>query len=140
MAAPQGPQGGRHPTLHSWAYTTQKGWVLVLSQPNSTSPLLASCFAAHPITRLAYIELSGTLRVVPISYLWERPRVIVCTVPTSAKVKAVRQTLAVAMTIDYEGQPIRALLLRGRDGIEIVDGVPPGVHRCQPEDPERAGC
>jgi len=73
---------------------------------------------------LAYIALDGTPRVVPIGYLWKDGRVIVCTVPTSAKVKALRQNPAVPLTIDYDGQPTRALLLRGRASIKIVKGVP----------------
>lgn len=87
-------------------------------------PIAGQLLRGSPLTRLAYIALDGTPRVVPISYLWKDRRVIVCTIPTSAKVKALRQNPAVALTIDYDGQPTRALLLRGLASIEIVDGVP----------------
>ena len=87
-------------------------------------PLAGQLLRGSPLTRLAYIALDGTPRVVPVGYLWKDRRVIVCTVPTSAKVKALRRNPAVALTIDYDGQPTRALLLRGEASIEIVDGVP----------------
>ena len=66
----------------------------------------------------------GTPRVVPISFLWKNRQVILFTIPTSAKVSALRQNPAVALTIDYDGQPTRALLLRGQASIDIVAGVP----------------
>ncbi len=76
------------------------------------------------MARLAYVALDGTPRVVPVSYLWKDWRIVVFTIPTSAKVDALRRNPAVALTIDYDGQPSRALLIRGRAEIEVVDGVP----------------
>lgn len=87
-------------------------------------PIAAQLLRGSPLTRLAYIATDGTPRVVPIAYLWKDRRVIICTIPTSAKVKALQRNPSVALTIDYDGQPTRALLLRGRARIEIVEGVP----------------
>ena len=87
-------------------------------------PIAAQLLRGSPLTRLAYVAMDGTPRVVPIAYLWKDRRVVVCTTPTSPKVKALEHNPAVALTIDYDGQPTRALLLRGQASIEIVEGVP----------------
>ena len=87
-------------------------------------PLAGQLLRGSPLTRLAYTALDGTPRVIPIGYLWKDRRLVVCTIPTSAKVKALRQNPAVALTIDSDGQPPRCLLMRGRASIEIVEGVP----------------
>ncbi len=60
----------------------------------------------------------------PIGFLWKDGRVVVCTIPTSAKVKALSQNPTAALTIDSDGQPPRCLLMRGRASIDIVEGVP----------------
>ena len=86
-------------------------------------PLAGQLLRGSPLMRLAYVARDGTPRVVPISYLWTGRRIVVCTTPTSGKVEALRRNPTVAMTIDYDGQPTRALLLRGVAGIEVVDGV-----------------
>ena len=87
-------------------------------------PLAGQLLRGSPLMRLAYVGLDGTPRVIPIAYLWKDRRIVVCTTPTSGKVKALRQSPAVAVTIDYDGQPTRALLLRGVASIEVIDGVP----------------
>ena len=87
-------------------------------------PLAAQLLRGSPLMRMAYVGIDGSPRVVPIAYLWKDHRVIVCTTPTSAKVRALSRNPAVAATIDYDGQPTRALLLRGLASIEVVDGVP----------------
>jgi len=46
------------------------------------------------------------------------------TVPTSAKVPALRKHPRVAITIDTETQPPHVLLIRGEASIELRDGVP----------------
>lgn len=87
-------------------------------------PLAGQLLRAEALVRLAYIALDGTPRVVPIGFLWKDRRMVVCTIPTSAKVEALRRNPVVAMTIDVDGHPPRALLLRGRATVEIVEGVP----------------
>ncbi len=87
-------------------------------------PLAAQLLRGSPLVRLAYVAEDGTPRVVPVGYLWKDRRIVVCTISTSAKVEGLRRNPAVALTIDYDGQPSRALLIRGRAEVEIVDGVP----------------
>jgi hypothetical protein len=91
----------------------------VMAKPISTE-LLDSSIPA----RLAYIGIDGDPRVIPIAFLWDGARLIVCTVPKSAKVPALRRNPRVAITIDTQGQPPRVLLIRGEATVELVDGVP----------------
>lgn len=74
--------------------------------------------------RLSYVGVDGDPRVIPIAFLWNGSQVIVCTVPTSAKVPALRQNPRVAVTIDTESFPPHVLLVRGVARVEVVDGVP----------------
>jgi hypothetical protein len=87
-------------------------------------PLAGQLLRGSPLMRLAYVGLDAAPRVIPIGFVWRDRRIVVCTIPTSAKVRALRVNPSVAVTIDTDGQPPRALLLRGRADIEIVDGVP----------------
>lgn len=74
--------------------------------------------------RLSYTGTDGGPRVVPIAFLWTGFAIVVCTVPKSAKVRALRNDPRVAITIDTEGYPPKVLLLRGSASLELVDGVP----------------
>lgn len=91
----------------------------VMSKPISRE-LLESSIPA----RLSYVGVDGDPRVIPIAFLWNGSQVIVCTVPTSAKVPALRQNPRVAVTIDTESFPPHVLLVRGVARVEVVDGVP----------------
>jgi hypothetical protein len=92
----------------------------VLSKPISQE-LLGSPIPA----RLAYTGLDGDPRVVPVAFHWNGAQLVVCTMPTMAKVRALRRNPRVAITIDTQEQwPPRVLLVRGTVSIEHVDGVP----------------
>ena len=92
----------------------------VLSKPISQE-LLGSAIPA----RLAYTDLDGDPRVVPVAFHWNGAQLVVCTMPTMAKVRALRHNPRVAITIDTQEQwPPRVLLVRGTASIEHVDGVP----------------
>jgi Pyridoxamine 5'-phosphate oxidase len=93
----------------------------ILAKPLSQE-LLASGIPA----RLAYTALDGYPRVIPIGFLWTGPQIEMYTVPTSAKVKALRKNPRVAITIDTEQFPPNVLLIRGSTSLELVDGVPDG--------------
>jgi nitroimidazol reductase NimA-like FMN-containing flavoprotein (pyridoxamine 5'-phosphate oxidase superfamily) len=83
--------------------------------------LLASTSAAH----LAYIGTDGTPRVIPVGFFWTGDQVVISTAPTSPKVAALSARPDVALTIDAGDTPdqARALSIRGRASVEIVDGV-----------------
>lgn len=91
----------------------------VMNKPISQE-LLGSAIPA----RFAYNGLDGDPRVIPIGFLWDGSRLIMATVPTSAKVPALQKHPRVAITIDTETFPPHVLLIRGDASIEVRDGVP----------------
>jgi hypothetical protein len=76
--------------------------------------------------RFAYDGLDGDPRVIPIGFWVEGERILMATVPKSAKVAALRRNPKVALTIDTGAFPPKALLLRGTADVEVVQGVPEG--------------
>jgi hypothetical protein len=92
----------------------------VLGKPISQE-LLGSDIPA----RLAYTGVDGDPRVIPVGFLWTAGRIRIGTLPSSAKVRALRQNSRVALTIDTQGFPPQALLVRGAASVELVDGVSP---------------
>jgi hypothetical protein len=76
------------------------------------------------LARLAYTGLDNLPRVIPIGFHWNGEVVVVCTAPISPKVGALSFRPDVALTIDTDVAAAKALLMRGRASIEIVDGVP----------------
>ncbi len=85
--------------------------------------LLASPSAAH----LAYIGKDGTPRVIPIGFFWTGDQVVIATAATAPKVAALSARPDVSLAIDAGDTPAaaRSLSIRGRAGVEIVDGVVP---------------
>jgi nitroimidazol reductase NimA-like FMN-containing flavoprotein (pyridoxamine 5'-phosphate oxidase superfamily) len=83
--------------------------------------LLASTSAAH----LAYIGNDGSPRVIPVGYFWTGQEFVISSATTSPKVTAVSTRPNVALAIDSGDTPeqARALSIRGRAMVEIVDGV-----------------
>ncbi len=77
-----------------------------------------------PLARLAFTGTDGWPRVVPIGFLWDGTRVVMCTSPLSPKVRALSVNPEVALTIDTEVHPPKALLIRGVAHLETVPGVP----------------
>jgi hypothetical protein len=75
--------------------------------------------------RLAYIGTDGFPRVIPIGFYWNGVEIVVCTAPTAPKVRALAANPKVALTIDTDAAPQRALFVRGTATAELVDGVPP---------------
>ncbi|MGL6237046.1 MAG: pyridoxamine 5'-phosphate oxidase family protein [Segniliparus sp.] len=76
------------------------------------------------LARLAYVAEDGTPRSIPIGFFWNGSQIVMCTAPNAAKVSALRQSPAVALTIDTEAHPPLILLVRGRAELELVDGIP----------------
>jgi Pyridoxamine 5'-phosphate oxidase len=83
--------------------------------------LLASTSAAH----LAYTGKDGTPRVIPVGFFWTGDQFVISSATTSPKVTALSARPDVALAIDAGDTPdqARALSIRGRASIEIVDGV-----------------
>ena len=87
-------------------------------------PIAQELLGSSTPARLAYTGLDGGPRVVPVGFHWDGTRMVVGTVPRSAKVAALRRDPRVAITIDVTGPPPRVLLVRGTAQLETVDGVP----------------
>src|SRR5689334_250830 len=88
-------------------------------------PLSLELLGSSIPARLAYVGTDDAPRVIPIAFQWTGEHVVMGTVPTSAKVPALRQRPRVAITIDTQDQwPPRVLLIRGTARLELVDGVP----------------
>ena len=75
--------------------------------------------------RMAYNGLDGDPRCIPIGFWIEEGRVVMATVPKSAKVAALRKHPQVALTIDH-GFPPKVLLIRGTAEVVLVEGIPEG--------------
>ena len=85
--------------------------------------LLASTSAAH----LAYIAKDETPRVVPVGFFWTGEQFVIATATTAPKVAALSARPDVALAIDAGDTPeqARALSIRGRATVQIVDGIVP---------------
>ncbi len=83
--------------------------------------LLESSSMAH----LAYLGADSTPRVIPIGFYWTGDQIVVSTAASAPKVAALSVRPDVALTIDGGDTPgdARALSIRGRASIRIVDGV-----------------
>jgi hypothetical protein len=78
------------------------------------------------LLRLAYNGSDGFPRVIPIGFYWNGNEIVVCTAAAAPKVKALSSRPDVAVTIDVGDTPAeaKALLVRGRASVDIVNGVP----------------
>ncbi len=85
--------------------------------------LLDATSGAH----LAYTAADGTPRVAPVGYFWTGTEFVVSTADTAPKVRPLQDRPDVALAIDGGDTPgeARALSVRGRATVEIVDGVVP---------------
>jgi len=83
--------------------------------------LLASTAMAH----LAYVGRDATPRVIQIGFFWTGKEFVLSTAATAPKVTALSARPDVALTIDGGDTPgrARALSIRGRASVTIVDGV-----------------
>ena len=90
-----------------------------------TDPVAVRLLTSANPARLAYVALDGTPRVVPVGFLWNGQRLVIGTVPSSAKVAALRTHPSVAVTIDTSPPtwPPNVLLLRGEATVSRVEGV-----------------
>lgn len=85
--------------------------------------MLENLSSAH----LAYVGVDDTPRVVPVGFFWTGEECVISTAATAPKVAALSARPDVALAIDDGSSPggARALSIRGRAEVEIVDGVVP---------------
>lgn len=75
--------------------------------------------------RLAYTWTDGSPRVVPIWFHWTGEHVVLGSPPKAPKLKALAADPRVALTIDDNQWPYKALLVRGRASVEMLDDLGP---------------
>ncbi|GAA1584285.1 pyridoxamine 5'-phosphate oxidase family protein [Actinomadura kijaniata] len=90
----------------------------VLNRPASRELL------ARDVARLAYVAKDGTPRAIPIAFAWNGSEIVMCTSKNAPKLRALGGNPMVALTIDTEVHPPTILLIRGRAGLDFVDGIP----------------
>ncbi|HET7490108.1 MAG TPA: pyridoxamine 5'-phosphate oxidase family protein [Acidimicrobiales bacterium] len=92
-----------------------------LSTPGA--PDLLESSSAH----LAYVGPDGAPRVVMVGVFWTGEQFVISTAPTAPKVAALSARPEVALAIDQGDSPggARALSVRGRAEVTIVDGLVP---------------
>jgi hypothetical protein len=85
--------------------------------------LLAATSSAH----LAYNAEDGTPRVIPVGFYWTGTEFVISTATTAPKVAALKSRPDVALSINGGNTPeqARALSVRGRASVEVVDGLVP---------------
>ena len=88
-------------------------------------PIVAALLAGPNLARLAYISVGGKPRVVPIWFAHDGGDLIMVTGPRAAKLRALENNPAVAVTIDSSTPPYKVLLIEGEAALEPVEGMAP---------------
>ncbi len=101
-----------------------QGSLELLNQPVAQS-LLQSTSLAH----LAYVWPDGTPRVVPLWFHWNGHEIVFGTPAQAPKVRVLATGSRVAVSIDSDAWPYRALQVRGDCIVETVAGVVPEYAR-----------
>ena len=99
---------------------TKQGSIALVSDPVAQE-LLRSTSPA----RLAYVWRDGTPRVVPIWFHWNGSEIVLGTPTKAPKARALAPGARVALTIDGNTWPYKALQIRGTAQVETVTGVVP---------------
>ena len=109
--------------------TTTQGDVALLHDPVAQRLLTSTAPA-----RLAYVWTDGTPRVVPIGFHWNGREIVLGSPPEAPKAHVLRDGAAVALTIDSDTMPYKALSIRGTVRLDVVEGIAPEyaamVRRC----------
>ena len=91
----------------------------------TTDPVAQRLLTSGIPARLAYLGTDGTPRAVPLVQHFDGRSIVLATPAGAPKVAALQASPAVALTIDTEGHPPVALLVRGTTSVTFVDGVVP---------------
>jgi hypothetical protein len=90
----------------------------------NNDPVVQRLVRAPIPARLAYVARDGSPRVVPVSYLWNGKAFVFASPPDLPKIKALRVTPKVALTVDTNDFPPNILLARGVATVEFDKGLP----------------
>ncbi len=102
----------------------------MMALPQGDLELLESDVAKRLLTstipaRLAYIGTDNTPRVVSLWFHWTGHELVMATFAPSPKIGALRANPNVAITIDTDGFPPDALLIRGQASVSEIAGAVP---------------
>lgn len=97
---------------------TEQGDVALLNHPVAQQLL-----QSQTVARLAYTWHDGTPRVVPIAFHWNGHEIVLGTAPDAPKMKALKDGMKVALTIESDKPHV--LLIRGSVRVDTVDGIAP---------------
>lgn len=90
-----------------------------------SDPVAQELLQSRRPAQLAYNWLDNTPRVVPIWFHWNGEEVVLGSPLKAPKLKALPANPRVAVTINGDTWPYRALLIRGSARVETVEGVSP---------------
>ena len=88
-------------------------------------PVAQELLHSTNLARLAYTWRDGTPRVVPIWFHWDGETIALGSPANAPKVDVLPTNSKVALTIDSDEWPYRALLVRGSAQVETVEGISP---------------
>ncbi|MDQ6883877.1 MAG: pyridoxamine 5'-phosphate oxidase family protein [Candidatus Dormibacteraeota bacterium] len=88
-------------------------------------PVAESLLQSRELARLAYTWRDGSPRVVPIWFYWNGEEVVLGTPPRAPKLKVLQDRPQVALSIDSDTFPYRALQIRGIARLEKLDSISP---------------
>ena len=86
-------------------------------------PIARELLESRIPARLAYVWSDGTPRVVPIWFQWSGSEIVMGTPPLAPKLHALETGDQVAVTIDGNEWPYKALTIRGSATVTEHDGV-----------------
>jgi nitroimidazol reductase NimA-like FMN-containing flavoprotein (pyridoxamine 5'-phosphate oxidase superfamily) len=102
------------------AMATEQGSLALLEDPVAQQLLQSKAPA-----RFAYTWHDGTPRVVPIWFHWNGEEIVLGTPSDAPKMQVLRDGAKVALTIDGDTMPYKALLIRGVVRLDSVEGLSP---------------
>lgn len=73
-----------------------------------TKPYTVELLERQPLARVAYTAKDGSPRVIPIGCVWDGAAFLMWTIPTSAKVAALRADPRVALTEESDSDRLSA--------------------------------
>lgn len=88
-------------------------------------PLAQELLRSTSLARLAYVWPDGSPRVVPLWFHWNGKEIVFGTPTAAPKVRALSTGTRVALSIDDDTWPYKALQIRGVARVETVGGVVP---------------
>jgi len=88
-------------------------------------PVAQTLLTSTHMARLAYVWDDGTPRVVPVWFHWNGKTLVMAGPSEAPKFHVIVNNSKVAITIDGETWPYKALSIRGTAAVSVVDGMVP---------------